>query len=398
MSNKFKVHFIGKYEICYQGHTITYDDISSAKASKLLAYFIVYHDKSISTNELQELMFDNDSSTDPANALKSLVYRVRMILKKYFGDDKFILFGQSSYYWNPDIDIELDLEIFSKYVEAGNVINNHLSCENYYLKALDLFQGRLLPMFENDSWVILENVYLESSFLNIAVFMIKRYFENEKYEEVEKLCNESLKYDHLNENLHYYFIYSLLKLNKVALAKEYYFKLEKLLWDELEIHPNTRLRNLLRNIQIKEVNKQENIHDIENELINTDINGPLICSYEIFKEMYNLDLRRSSRNIKGKYFVVLTILPRQDVSNNLELYNAILESTSMLLMEVIDSLLRKGDIASKYSKNKTLIILDNCNGRNATHVVNRIIEKFYMLDKYHRVNISFKIDELKVNN
>lgn len=93
---------------------------------------------------------------------------------------------------------------------------------------------------------------------------------------------------------------------------------------------------------------------------------------------------------------MLTIEANDHIKRNSEIIDAIIESTSSLLSQTIYSTLRVGDSFAKYSNQQYLILLPNCNDENARSVVKRILDNFYKADKYERVKINSKIDEIRL--
>lgn len=84
MKHKLKVFFLGRFKIILDDkYVMTYDDIGSQKNARLLSYLLKNYHVKLSSQEIQTIMFSDDSSNNPANALKALVYRLRTILKNF---------------------------------------------------------------------------------------------------------------------------------------------------------------------------------------------------------------------------------------------------------------------------------------------------------------------------
>lgn len=131
-------------------------------------------------------------------------------------------------------------------------------------------------------------------------------------------------------------------------------------------------------------------------MIEEDISGAFQCSYETFKKIYQLEVRKAMRRGFSEYIVLLTIDVKEHLKRNKEIIEAIIESTSSLLNQTILSTLRVGDTFTKYSNYQYLILLPDCTDENARRVVERIVKNFYQADKYQRITINSKIDEIKL--
>lgn len=395
--HKLDVYFLGQYKIVLDGkYVLNYEDIGSQKNAKLLAYLLKNYRTKQSGQEIQDIMFSDNSSSNPGNALKALVYRLRVILKKYFGDIDIIASGNSTYYLNPEVEVSLDIDVFDRLINQGGCQEDEESKIKYYKQAIDLYQGTFLPMLSEEQWVIIAGTYLESSYMNTVVYLLERYLNNQKYNLVEQLSKQALNYDSLNENLHYYLIKSLINQNKISLAKQHYLSTEKFLYDELGTNPSEALQSLYEEIISGQRSKEATMNDLQNNLIESTIQGAFLCSYETFKKIYQLEVRKAIRRGFSEYIVLLTIEPKEHIKSNSELMDAVIESTSRLLDNTISTTLRVGDTYTKYSNQQFLMLLPDCTDVNARKVVERITNNFYKRDKYQRVVINSKIDEIRL--
>lgn len=398
MKHKLEVYFLGQYKIVLDDkYCLNYEDIGSLKNAKLLAYLLKNYRVKLSSQEIQNIMFSDDSSSNPANALKALVYRLRTILKKYFGDINIVVSGNSAYYINPEIEVILDIDRFDKIIRDGESAGDSDTQIKLFESAISLYQGTFLPMLADEQWVIISSTYLESTYMTSTIFLLKKYLEHDQYDLVEKLSTEALNYDGLNESLHYYLLKSLIKQNKMNIAKQHYISVEKLLFDELGINPNEELQSLYAEIISSQRIKEATMYDVQDSLVEDVIQGAFQCSYDTFKKIYQLEVRKAVRRGFSEYLVLLTIEAREHIKRNSDIIDAIIESTSSLLCQTIITTLRVGDTFAKYSNSQYLILLPDCTDENARGVVNRIINNFYKADKYERVRINFKLDEIRLS-
>lgn len=395
--HKLDVYFLGQYKIVLDDkYILNYEDIGSQKNAKLLAYLLKNYRTKQSGQEIQDIMFSDNSSSNPGNALKALVYRLRVILKKYFGDIDIIASGNSTYYLNPEIEVSLDIDVFDRLINQGGCQEDDDSKVKYYKQAVDLYQGAFLPMLSEEQWVIITGTYLESSYMNTVVYLLERYLSSKNYDLVEQLSKQALNFDSLNENLHYYLIKSLINQNKISLAKQHYLSTEKFLYDELGTNPSEALQSLYEEIISGQRSKEATMNDLQNNLIESSIQGAFLCSFETFKKIYQLEVRKAIRRGFSEYIVLLTIEPKEHIKSNTELMDAVIESTSRLLDNTISTTLRVGDTYTKYSNQQFLLLLPDCTDANARKVVERITNNFYKRDKYQRVVVNSKIDEIRL--
>ena len=84
--NVFTVNMFGKFQIMNQNGTLNNDNIRSEMMVKLLSFIIMNRERTLTVDEIAEVLWQEDESDNPAGALKNLMYRLRTILKKTFGD------------------------------------------------------------------------------------------------------------------------------------------------------------------------------------------------------------------------------------------------------------------------------------------------------------------------
>lgn len=88
----------------------------------LLAYMIYFRHRSISQEELIDLLWgEEESSSNPANALKTMFHRVRTMLNQLGGSvgHELIVRRQGDYAWNPDLTFTYDVDQFESFCKAG---------------------------------------------------------------------------------------------------------------------------------------------------------------------------------------------------------------------------------------------------------------------------------------
>lgn len=83
--NNLQVQMFGKFRIVNQGIELSADNIKSAMLVRLMAYIFNHRDNNMTSTELIDALWPNESSDNPIGALRNLVYRLRRLLEKSFG-------------------------------------------------------------------------------------------------------------------------------------------------------------------------------------------------------------------------------------------------------------------------------------------------------------------------
>ena len=87
-----QIQVLGKFTLRYGETVISDEDDRSRKVWAVLAYLIYHREKIISQQELVDLCWGEDTrSSDPHNALKSVIHRIRATLDKLQEGDVFVL-------------------------------------------------------------------------------------------------------------------------------------------------------------------------------------------------------------------------------------------------------------------------------------------------------------------
>ena len=81
------VSLLGGFALEVDGVSLTDDINRSLKLWSVLAYLTLHRDRAVPQSEFIELFWPDDHSSNPVNALKTLLYRIRAMLEPLFGPD-----------------------------------------------------------------------------------------------------------------------------------------------------------------------------------------------------------------------------------------------------------------------------------------------------------------------
>lgn len=393
---KLEIQFFNAYIIKLdEDHWLDYNIINSFKLAKLLAYFIYHHRRKISSSDLQKLMFSGGKSNNPANALKTLMYRLRILLKNNLRDYDFILSSHGLYYWNPEVKLLFDVDDFNNYYRLGRNKPFEESVRvDYYLKAFNKYKGAFLPMLDEVKDLIIIRTHLNSQFLSITRYLIGYYLKLERYDIVEELCSTTLSFNHDDETINLFLIISLVKQAKMNLAREHYNQVTTF-FNNIS---NETLHKMKYYLSLdNKGNEGKNILAIQEDLVEKGVEKAFICDYGFFKKIYQFEARKTFRKEKKGTVALLTIKPKKYIEQNLDIYNQVLEESSKILEDIILNSLRVGDIVCKYSDRQFLILLD-CSIKESGRVTERIKKLFQIKNKYERVILEDDLAEIILAN
>lgn len=140
-----QIQVLGKFTLRYGETVISDEDDRSRKVWAVLAYLIYHREKIISQQELVDLCWGEDTrSSDPHNALKSVIHRIRATLDKLQeGLGRTLLRRKAGcYIWNTDVPLEVDAEVFDTLCSRGAALEGD--------ERLDAYQ-QALALYSNDT-------------------------------------------------------------------------------------------------------------------------------------------------------------------------------------------------------------------------------------------------------
>lgn len=326
------------------------------------------------------------------------MYRLRSLLKKRLGDTEFIITTRGAYRWNPDVQVAVDTEQFERILEKAKDNQADASARiSYYELAIQLYQGDYMPKFSDVHWVTTLSTYYHSLYLSAIKSLAETYVEAERFDELERICNEALKYDSTDEQIHYFLILARMKNHKLKLAMESYEKACDILVRELGIRKPAKLQKIYEELlKMNKGTKAEKMEDVQEDMIEANPEGAFFCGYPVFREIYRLEARKGIRNGETEYVLLLTMRLdglSEDIANQIEQFR--MKKAMNGLENTLKTALRIGDVVSKYSDSQFVILLPYCSYECGMLVANRIISKFYDENPQNRgMSITINLEEV----
>ncbi len=353
---------------------------------KLLAYLVTHKNTLLSTVRLMDIMYNDDEDiSNPQGALKNTVY----CLRKELGDASFILFQEGSYKWNNEKTLFLDIEIFENLIQKLNLDQDKLSI---YKKIIEIYKGDFLPQLCNEEWVIQRSTYYKKKYIDAVLDYLSMLFDSQQYNEILTVTNTACFVDPYNEDFYLYMFKALSNLNMNKVIVNSYFRVSRIFSDELGVELSNEIKDIYSKAS-KKVNKIE--HDIliikedlrEATKDQTPIRGSYFCSYDVFKQMYQMVARAADREKRSIVLLLITILdPKGNIPDNPILKNAMFE-----LREVLKKSLRKGDTFAQYSKAQFILMLATESIEKSEIVIKRIQSNYDIYLKHNKLQLITKV-------
>lgn len=395
--SKVSVQMFEDLVLHYEENVVSSHDFHSDKIAKLLVYFLMNHNRIIEGSELCDFLWQKGESNNPVGALKNLVYRLRGILKETLHRDDFIVTKRGAYSWNPNIPCALDIDCFETSFNIAKVTRDKDEKREHLENCIKLYKGPFLPKLRGDHVILTSATYYQSLYHSIIKDLSAIYDQEHLYDEIEELCNRALKFEALDEKIHYYLIKSYLCQGKKKLAMRHYKQTVEMLYSQLGIQPDAELRNLYQEMLKDQKEQEMDLKKIQNNIQAEDApNGAYYCEYGVFQNIYSLQARQAKRFGISVYCGLITVKPLVNLPKGSEIYLNLIDRAMKSLQHILSISLRSGDVISRFSTTQFIILLPTCNYDTGIMVMNRINENFHIYDPSCKVKLLCEVKELEL--
>ena len=389
------VSMLGGLRLEVEGKVLTDQVNRSQKLWNVLCYLLLHRDRDVTQAELVELLWPGENSSNPVNALKTLLYRVRSLLEPMFPDGVApILSKRGAYCWNQAVDCRLDIDRFDAlYARAGQSGLSDAARLECFQALTRLYRGDFLPKQSGNLWVVPLSARYHARYLDVVKRCAALLEKAGRFEEMTALCARASALDELDEELHILIVRSLIHQGKETEALEAYEKATDLLYRNLGVTPSEELRALYSAIMDTEESLETDLAVIQAGLKETAKRpGAFVCEYGFFREAYRLEARRAERNGTCVHLALITVsLPGGGMP---EL--GMLNTTMDQLLDILVRSLRRGDVVSRYSGAQYVVMLPAANYEDATMVMQRVVNAFYRQHRRNFLKLSCRVRELEL--
>ncbi len=382
-----QIELLGDFEIYVDKGKVTEQISKSRKGTALIQYLMLNKDEPVLNQKLFEILWPEEESTNPENALKTLVSRMRVILNTVspgFGDA--IASTRGAYQWRMLPEMTVD------YYETVDLIKKLMVKETSDLQTGEAFK-RLMRLYKGDllqgqreqcEWAVPRAVLLHGQYLSAVYHDIDLLKKMGAYEEIVNATRIALDIDAFDERLHLELLNALTKTDRDNEALQQYKHITNLHYRYLGVQPPAAIQDFYRQIMQARSDLEINMESIRADLMETNHKrGAFLCEYTVFKEIYNLQIRNLER-LGVPMFLALVMVSNVDGSHLSPLK---LDEIMQNLLEILRTNLRKGDAVTHYLPAQCALLLPTVNYETGSIAIERIKRVFYQ--KYPSSNIVF---------
>ena len=386
MENTVRITMMGEFGI-YIGETKADQAVNkSRKGAALMQYLILQRGEPVPNFRLLETLWSGDQSSNPENALKTLVSRMRAILNQQMpGLGGCIAAERGAYSWRCLPGMTVDLYEIEDLLDRLSQMQEYTpEAADSYGQLLKLYTGDLLQGGEQADWALSRSVGLHNRYLEA----VRRYLEmlkgQENYEECIHVCRTALDVDAFDEQLHLELMSALTKSGRSNEALLQYKHVTNLHFRYLGVQPPSSIQEFYKQIIQAGKTLDFNLETIRTELReHGEVRGAFVCEYAVFKEIYNLQMRNLER-LGSTMFLALVMV--SSVSG--EPLDPLKQNDVMQgLLAILKDNLRKGDTITQFSPTMYALLLPTVNYTTGNMVMERVKRFFYR--RYPNSNILF---------
>lgn len=392
------VQMFGTFALESGSNRVSEEDNRSKKMWLLLAYMIYRRDKVITTQEYIDLLWgDKDRSSNPQNALKTMFHRVRSALDTLWPNagHQLVLRQGSTYIWNPEIPLQLDVDEFDRLCIEGAKTKDEDLRLKMYKEALELYKGDFLARLSSHIWAIPIATHYHQTYLQLVTSTIPMLESRGLFGEMAELCRDAIIQEPYSENLYSCLMKALIQLGDQQAAVTVYEDMSKMFMNNFGIMPTEETR-VIYHEALKSVNDHTLTADSLLEQLRepSNLDGALVCGYDIFRSIYHSLARSVVRSGDAVHLALIFITPRKKGDT---LSRRSLDKVVENLQELIRTSLRRGDIVARCSVSQFIIMLPQANFENSQMICDRILRAFARQYPHSPASLSFSIHPLEPN-
>lgn len=393
--NKLRIVMFGEFSISYNDNTISEHSKRSKKLWLLLQYLAVHHDRAIPQSELIDILSGEDEGANPASALKTQIHRLREILSELKCELPIIVCINGAYCINPEIDTEIDVEIFEKAFKSAADAGDPTEKLRLILEAVNIYSGDFLSKSAYESWVVSLNTYYRSIYGKAVKTAIGLLSKAGKLHDIIAICSKATAINPYDEFVHYSHIKALAELGEQESAKKQYEIVTDFMMNKFGITPSKELMELYDTAIKTSKSIQPDIDVVIADLKDKmPVTGAFFCEYQIFKHLYQLEMRDAQRTGASVNVCLLTI---SDSDGEIPSQNP-LNKAVQRLQDCISHSLRGSDIFARYSVSQFVVMLLNTNEQNGSIIMKRIEKAFRRENTNKDIELKFIFKTTRAND
>lgn len=374
MDHNVRIQIMGNYLIFIHEQRVENPLLRSRKGSALILLLILHRGEPVPNQQLLHSLWSDNIVTNPENALKTLVSRVRTMLNRmYKGLGDCLVSDRGAYHWGQRDDVCVDYLELMDLFDAVEQERDPEQKQAMYARLIKLYQGDLYQTgsLEEEAKC---SAQLHRRYLDAVYDYISLLWKQDASEEISAVCRTALEVDSFDDQLHIELMKAMVHQNHVSDAMSEYRHTTNMNYRYRGVEPSVGMQDFYSQLSHARHAIRRDLNVIRDELNrNEGERGALVCEYPVFKEVYSLQMRNLERLGTSMFLGLITIGEGDEGRMGQFRMNNIM----MGLTEILRDNLRKGDIITRFAPNTTALLLPTVNYETGAMVLERIRRLFY---------------------
>ena len=394
MSDTVHVQIMSNFLIFINDSRIENPVSKSRKGAALISYLILNQGQLVPNQRLLKALWEDYKVTNPENALKTLISRVRSMLNQFSdGLGGCIVSDRGAYHWESLPGVTVDVLEILDILDKLKRTTDEKEQIALYKRLQKLYKGDLFQTGAMDDEAAYTE-YLHQQYLQAVYNYVDLLNNLEEYNEISAVCRLALEIDSFDDRLHIELMKAMVNLNRNNDALMQYKHATSMTYRYLGVEPSEEMKDFYRQMSNAKKTLKFNLDAIRNELYESSKeNGAFVCEYPMFREIYNLQMRNLER--LGTTMCLGIIMVARSDGENLNSFDE--ETILRNLTEILKTHLRKGDLITHYAPSIIAVLLPTANYASGSMVMERIQMLFYKQHTQSDVHFYFRLGMLGKN-
>jgi DNA-binding SARP family transcriptional activator len=248
-SDAMAVYCLGPFRVYVAGRFV--DEWTNGKGKAIFKFLVSSPQHRAAKEVLMELSWPDAEPHAARNNLNVAIHGLRKSLARVAASSV-VLFRDDSYLLNPDLDLWIDHEEFSRHASAGQDLERRGKLENAmheYSLAEALYQGEFLEEDRYEDWPEPQRRSLRDLYLMCLDRLSRRAFRRQDYGGCLEVCRRIVAADACDEEAHRRMMVCWARQGLPHLALREYHVCREALAKELEVQPSQATDQLFDRIR-----------------------------------------------------------------------------------------------------------------------------------------------------
>lgn len=399
MAHTIKVQTFGSFRMELDGVPLIAEKMHrESQFNRLMQVMMHYSKTGIPKDKLEEQVIGERDIDVPHTALRVIVYKTKQKLKQLGLPGKdWIYLENGIYYWTKEIEVIEDAALFEEKYRQAQALKESGTKEDVekrlqlYLDTCRMYKGEFLAAYTAETWVAAENKKYHQMFENCIAEASEILREQKNWKELEKLGTFAAHIEPYTD-WEVLTMEAMVEQKHFDEASEFYAKVVDEYLRECGVYPSARLMEMLdkyTNLMNHTYEILDNIQEKMDEHLG-EKRGGYVCSFPVFKGIYQLAARMTDR-IGGNIYLMLCTLV--DEQGNPVRKEEKTEELSEKLKDSIAASIRKSDAFTQYGKTQYLVLLTSVNTQNCELIQNRINHNF--VESCKKFGVRYRVNSVK---